>query len=52
MLGGSFDQGVAEELVVRLCGEDHLAVVAPLDDVLRLTGDDITRKAGDRGSNS
>jgi hypothetical protein len=33
MLSSRFDQGVAEKLVVRLCGKNRLAVVAPLDDM-------------------
>ena len=45
MLGGRLDQGIAKELVVRLCGKDRLAVIAALDDVLRLTGNDVTGKA-------
>ena len=45
MLRGRFHKGVAEELVVRLRGKNRLPVVASLDNVLRLTGYDITSKA-------
>ncbi len=49
---GSFDDGIAEVLVVGLGGEDHLAVVAALDDVLRLAGDDVAGQAGHGGFQS
>jgi len=39
------DQGVAEELVIGVGGKYRLAVVAALDDVLRLAGNDETGKA-------
>ena len=41
-----FDQDVAEELKVGFGGKDHLSVVAPLDNVLRLTGNHVSREAG------
>ena len=34
-----------EQLVVRIRGKDHLPIVAPLDDVLRLAGESVARKA-------
>jgi len=40
-----FDQGIPKELVIRFSGKDHLTVIAALDDVLRLAGDDVARKA-------
>jgi hypothetical protein len=41
-----FHQRIAKELIVRVGCENGLPVVAALDDVLRLTGDDETVKAG------
>ena len=43
------DQSIAEELVVRIRGKDHLPIVAPLDDVLRLAGESVARKASHGG---
>jgi hypothetical protein len=42
----SVDERVAKELDVVIVGEDCLPIVAALDDVLRLAGDDDARKAG------
>jgi hypothetical protein len=39
------DQGIAEELIVRIRGEDHLPIVAPLDDMLRLAGESVAGNA-------
>lgn len=50
MLDRGFDQRIAKELVIRLGRKDRLAVIAALDDVLRLTGDDVTGKSGHRQS--
>jgi hypothetical protein len=49
---GSLDQGVAEKLVIGISRENHLTVVAALDDVLGLTGNNVTGKAshGEGGS--
>src|SRR5258706_14268194 len=46
---GSFDDGIAEVLVIHFGGEDRLPVVAALDDVLRLAGDDVAGQAGHGG---
>ena len=43
---GGLNQRVAKKLVVGIGTEHHLSIVTALDDVLRLTGDDDTRKAG------
>lgn len=43
------DQGIAEALIVCLGGEDDLAVVATLDDVLGLAGDDVAGESGHEG---
>lgn len=51
MLDRGFHQGVAEELVVRVGSKDDLAVIAALDDVLGLAGNNVAGKAGhDAGS--
>lgn len=39
-----FDQGVSKELVIRFSGKDRLTVIAALDDVLGLAGEDVARK--------
>jgi hypothetical protein len=46
VLERSLDQGITKELIVRLGGKDGLAVVAALDDVLRLAGEDVAGKTG------
>ena len=46
------DQRVAKELIVRLGGKDRLAIIAALDDVLRLAGDDVAGKTGHGGVRS
>jgi hypothetical protein len=46
VLERGLDQRVAKELIVRLGGKDGLAVVAALDDVLGLAGDDVAGKTG------
>jgi hypothetical protein len=38
---GRFHQRIAEKHKILVAGEDSLAVIAALDDVLRLTGDDV-----------
>ena len=40
------NQGVTKELVGRINRKDALAIVAALDDVLRLAGNDDSGKAG------
>jgi hypothetical protein len=42
----SVDERVAKELDVVIVGEDCLTIVAVLDDVLRLAGDQDAQKAG------
>ncbi len=39
-------QCIAKELIVRFGSENGLAVIAALDDVLRLTGDDESGETG------
>jgi hypothetical protein len=46
MFGGSIYQRVAEKLKVGLAREDHLAVIAALDDVLRLARNDVAGQTG------
>jgi hypothetical protein len=41
-----FDHRIAKELVIHFSGEDRLPVIAALDNVLRLTGDDLAGKTG------
>ena len=40
------DQRIAKELIVRICCENSLPIVAALNDMLRLTGDDEAGEAG------
>ena len=40
------NQRIAEKLVVFVRGKDGLSIVAPLNNLLQLTGDDVTGKAG------
>lgn len=42
----SFNQRIAQELVIRLGGKDDLPVIAALDDVLRLARDDVAGESG------
>ena len=42
----TLNQCVAEELVVRIRHKHALAIIAALNDVLRLTGNNDSRKAG------
>jgi hypothetical protein len=46
VLKRSLDERVAEKLIVRLGGKDCLEVVAALDVVLRLAGDDVAGETG------
>ena len=43
---GGFDDGITEELVIGLGSKDNLPVIAALDDVLRLAGDNVAGEAG------
>jgi hypothetical protein len=45
VLERGLDQVIAEELIVRPGSKDRLAVIAALDDVLRLAGDDVAGKS-------
>ena len=50
MFVGGFNQYAPKQPIVRLGGKDGLPVIAPLDDVLRLTGNDIAGKSRHDGS--
>ena len=41
-----FDQGITKEPIVGLGAKNGLTVIAALNDVLRLTGNDVAGKAG------
>ena len=43
-----FDQGIPKELVIRFSGKDRLTVIAALDDVLGLAGDDVLLPASQK----
>ncbi|MGH8551596.1 MAG: hypothetical protein ACRERU_23920 [Methylococcales bacterium] len=45
VLDSRIHQDIAKTLIVRICDKDHLPVVATLDDVPGLSGDDETGKA-------
>jgi hypothetical protein len=46
MFAGRTHKGIAEELVIRIGGEDDLPIIAALDDVLGLAWHDVAGKAG------
>jgi hypothetical protein len=49
VLAGGLNQSITKELIVRIGGKNDLPVIATLDGVLRLAGNDVARETCHRG---